>query len=681
MSFSPDGKRLAVSFEAGLLNLWGVPSPRLAQTIPMLPQATATPSGPALTPLTLAVAGTPLPPDAALIAPENMGALAPLAVWGNGRTQAGGCLALSPDGKRAVIGSTLGAYVYNVETRAWERFIPTEERVEDAFFSPDGQRLALRQGNRLGWYTADSAQLSSGFTSPGRLGPDGRTLVWKSDHAVHFADAASGELVHTFSFWELPDEARIDWLALSQAGDAFAVGIGGQVRVADAATGRVKLRFSAAADKPKSWGGAFSPDGQELALFVNADKTSALQIIKAATGDVRLTLAELPGRIVAVAYSADGRRLMSVEAKAIHVWEAASGAALGDVPGEYERFVFSADGLQALTSSEGVVRLYDLAGASSQVLAGPDALLGLAYSLDGKALAVSNANGEIQMLDPATGGLLKTLSGHHALSNRPAQLAFSPDGRFLASIEGGAVNMAGLEQSIVQVWDVASGDVFETLDKLEGAGHILPIDKVQGIAFSPDSSKLGVVFLNYLLIYTPADRRARLVNGPPGVTADRLDGLAFSPDGRYLVLNGRDQLIVLDAQTEKLHRVITLNKDEQAFSMQFSPDGKLLAAGLNAQVRLWDPASGAVVRTITNDQNDYLGDARQLAFSPDGRLLVGGSGTLRIWAWDVATGKLISTLQSPRYNSIDHVAFSPDGRRLVTLGRHGGVMDVWGIQP
>jgi WD40 repeat protein len=66
--------------------------------------------------------------------------------------------------------------------------------------------------------------------------------------------------------------------------------------------------------------------------------------------------------------------------------------------------------------------------------------------------------------------------------------------------------------------------------------------------------------------------------------------------------------------------------------MAFSPDGTLLASGsgfVDWTVRLWDVATGEVVRTLER----HTGNVSSVAFSPDGRLLASGSSddTVRLW--------------------------------------------------
>ncbi len=99
--------------------------------------------------------------------------------------------------------------------------------------------------------------------------------------------------------------------------------------------------------------------------------------------------------------------------------------------------------------------------------------------------------------------------------------------------------------------------------------------------------------------------------------------------------------------------------------LAWSPDGKLLAGGSQySDLILWDGAAGRLVRRPASPPSSLS----CLAFSPDGSTLVGGSSARDLAAWEVSTGK---TLWQDRNGSISDLAFLPDGKALVTLETDG----------
>jgi WD40 repeat protein len=157
--------------------------------------------------------------------------------------------------------------------------------------------------------------------------------------------------------------------------------------------------------------------------------------------------------------------------------------------------------------------------------------------------------------------------------------------------------------------------------------------------------------------------------------SDRGSPAAFSPDGKWLcVPTPKKGVTVLGTGTEREKRALAVSRGDVAVA-RFTPDGRhICAVTRDGDVTVWNWPAGTVVRSWEGKQ-PLIWDA---AISPDGKYLACASGFRdaggEVKLWDLARGEEFKTV---RFSSaVNVVAFSPDGKRLVTA-HYDGSSRVW----
>jgi len=147
--------------------------------------------------------------------------------------------------------------------------------------------------------------------------------------------------------------------------------------------------------------------------------------------------------------------------------------------------------------------------------------------------------------------------------------------------------------------------------------------------------------------------------------AFRVNSVAFSPDGRYILAGGDDNRAHLwDAVTGDRIRSFE-GHSGWVNSVAFSPDGRQVLTGSEDQTaRLWDAGTGKQVQSFTG----HTAWINSVAFSPDGRTVLTGGDDKTARLWDVSTGQQIRTFNG-HTDIVCSVAFSPDGLTVLTSSK------------
>ncbi|MFN9546546.1 MAG: hypothetical protein ACK6AD_05685 [Cyanobacteriota bacterium] len=163
-----------------------------------------------------------------------------------------------------------------------------------------------------------------------------------------------------------------------------------------------------------------------------------------------------------------------------------------------------------------------------------------------------------------------------------------------------------------------------------------------------------------------------------------VEAIAWSPDGRHLASGGRDQTIQIwepihGTSLHTFHGYHLKRKAEPtspwstSCSLAWSPEGHGLAAICGETIRVWDPARGSCLHTLSDPA---MKQPNAIAWSPDGSGLASlGDGTIRLWA--AASGVCTPFSPFPPAEGAGHcLAWAPDGRTIAASSGDGSLVVV-----
>jgi WD40 repeat protein/DNA-binding SARP family transcriptional activator len=356
--------------------------------------------------------------------------------------------------------------------------------------------------------------------------------------------------------------------------------------------------------------------------------------------------------------------------EALHRAVAASRIEL-HVPEVGGRVDWSPDGTVFVTEGpqgSGVVDIRDArTGESVRSFPGHDGdITDVAFNHDGTLLATTGTDTAARIWDPTTGDELHTIEVPATDTGWAASgPSFSGDGSLFAAAWPG--------HGVVKVVDLASGRIVQEIDSVA-----FPKDT----SFDPTGTRLAIT--------SWASPTATIVDVGSGDEVFTLEGhllytimdIAWSPDGKSIATAGFDGSIwVFDAGTGR-QRFSILGTGGHVYSLDWDPDAAHLVAGMSdGTARMWQVSEGGARELMALSVHDTSNGIAGVAFSPDGRRVVtGGVGITAAQVWDVSIDGDAEVTNIPAVAiTSGAVSFTPDGRQLVASSAAGSVT-VWDAQ-
>jgi RNA polymerase sigma factor (sigma-70 family) len=372
----------------------------------------------------------------------------------------------------------------------------------------------------------------------------------------------------------------------------------------------------------------------------------------------------------ALAFTADGKSLLTCGDRTIRFWDAASGRLLREQPFPPDSgfLAVSADGrlIAFLHFEKDAVSISLWDTERNRLLhklpvdeARPQFQQGL-FTPDGKILVSAEMNGTLRAWDVATGK--GWLVGKH--ESQAWSLCFAADGTLLSSTWDPKGGNDG--NRILRLWDVPGGRERARLPlpMHTSEAFLSPDGRTVAICLGvPGESQKGVQFLD-AATGKPAE-------GWIGPSLPRVHSVQFAPDGKTVAISTAEGTLIWDPVAGKRVRSLPGGSGDR---LTYSPDGKTLAA-LRAwgapnnprtrAVLVWDVATGAA---RAGAEQGHLDEVAGVALSPDGRTIASVSygpysSDATACLWDAATGRLLRSVPVGRW-ALGSLVFSPDGKHL-----------------
>jgi serine/threonine protein kinase/WD40 repeat protein len=383
---------------------------------------------------------------------------------------------------------------------------------------------------------------------------------------------------------------------------------------------------------------AFHPEKPHLAVR-NLGKITILDM------DTGNKLAEFvqPGGVDALAWHPDGKRLASADLDGcIYLWDAYTGRCLDRLTGHTDYFIrlaiHPAGELLASTCRDRTLRLWDIPTGREVFKTTCDTtfLYAIQFSGDGRFLAADLADHQLRLWE------MIPPCGYRSLVREP----HLGKGNYLGLAASGKHPLlaVGMEDG-VGLWELPGG---RPLAVLPGGAEVTAFEPSGALLASGSAGQLRYAIETIGPAGTLRIGPAQPLPFPPSI-----HNIAISPDGRVMASAQGWGALVWHA--DKGDQLIKLAPQYDVRSVAISPEGEWVATGSHFQtdvyVKVWESGTGRHVADLPVETSS------RVAFSPDGRWLLTTGGGFRLW--EVATWR-----EGPKIGGSFSFAFSPDSKIL-----------------
>lgn len=324
----------------------------------------------------------------------------------------------------------------------------------------------------------------------------------------------------------------------------------------------------------------------------------------------------------------------------------------------------------ATASRDKTARVWDIE-TGEQLFVTPEhdrEITGAVFSTDSSNLITGSRDGTVSIWSVPDGAPLRTIKFEDADGVR--SISIHPGGEWVAIREGPRI----------WLYDIKSGEAAERspymTDERDGNRASIRV-----LAFTEDGKQILAGAddnLMYIWDIASGNHAALIADGVPG-HASAVTSVQQSRDRRFLASLSSDRLMLwewVDGSGFNVHQ-LPQSADGISFSgqLEFSPDSHFLAAGSsNGVVRIWDLLAPEQAPTQLTEQTAAI---TGIWFSPDSRLLSTASrdGTVRLWNLRSHVG---SYLVRGQQANVSAPVFSRDGRTLATSDEDGNVF-LWRV--